>query len=290
MISGRRSEDVTNTPEDHASLVALNPSPTADTISAVIDFPTVQSGDDIRVSASSFVSYCECPERAAAHFRGIYGPDTKASFSGGLAHRVFARHLDRGEIESVQFEQVCREEIGSSNLNFKVAALGLKPSALGRVIEEVGLLYEKFKRLPVQGYEASEVYFEIEPTAGVSLVGRIDAVFDEEAGYKLVDWKTGALGEVALQLGFYAMLWALDRGELPGGIEAISVATGERYAEIPSRSGVEETAGRVAGMIDALRLAWETGSDLDRRGGPWCRYCPVLEGCREGAVAVEVSS
>lgn len=255
----------------------------------MIEFPELQPGEDIRVSASAFVSFVECPERAAAHFRGIYGPDTRASFSGGLAHRMFARHLDHGEIKSADFEQACREEIGSSNLNYKVAALGLRPSALSRVIEEVGLLYERFKKLPDEGYQASEVSFELEPAPGVTLVGRIDAVFDEESGHKLVDWKTGALGEAALQLGFYSMLWALDRGELPGRVEAISVATGERFAEVPTRRGVEDTVSRVAGMIDTLRNAWESGTELHRRGGPWCRYCPVLEGCREGAAAAELS-
>jgi hypothetical protein len=255
----------------------------------VIEFPAVEPGEDIRVSASSFVSFCECPERAAAHFRGVYSPDTRASFSGGLAHRVFARHLDRGEIPPAQFEQACREEIGSSNLNYKVATLGLKPSALGRVIEEVGLLYERFKRLPDEGYEASEVSFEFEPAAGVTLVGRVDAVFDEDSGAKLVDWKTGALGEVELQLGFYAMLWAFEKGELPGAVEAISVATGERYCEVPTRSGVQETARRVSNMINSLRRSWQSGSEMERRGGPWCSYCPVLDGCREGTAAVDVA-
>ncbi|MDH5371630.1 MAG: PD-(D/E)XK nuclease family protein [Acidimicrobiia bacterium] len=255
----------------------------------MIEFPPVQAGDDIRVSASSFVAYSECPERAAAHYRGIYGPDSRASFSGGLAHRLFARHLVEGEIEPAQFEQICREEIGSSNLNYKMAALGLKPSSLGRVIEEVGLLYERFKRLPSEGFEAAEVSFEVVPTPGVTLVGRVDAVFGGAEGSKLIDWKTGALGEVVLQLGFYAMLWALERGEPPGAVEAVSVATGERFMEVPSRGDIEETADRVAAMIDEMRAAWETGADLERRGGPWCRFCPVLEGCEEGSAAVRVA-
>jgi hypothetical protein len=260
-----------------------------DTIGFMIEFPDIRSGDDIRVSASSFVAFCECPERAAAHFRGLYGPETKASFSGGLAHRVFARHLEGGMIAPAQFEHVCREEIGSSNLNYKMAAVGLKPSSLGRVIEEVGLLYEKFKRLPSEEFEAAEVLLDVDPAPGVTLVGRIDAVFNHREGPTLIDWKTGALGEVVLQLGFYAMLWTLARGEIPGKVEAVSVATGERYAEVPSRADLEETANRVAGMINTLRESWEQAASLDRRGGPWCRFCPVLDGCVEGAAAVRVS-
>ena len=255
----------------------------------VIGFPEVIPGEKIRVSASSYVSFQECPERAAAHFRGIYGPDTRASFSGGLAHRVFARHLTSGEIPAGDFEQACREEIGSSNLNFKLPALGLKPSELGRVIEEVGLLYERFKRLPEEGFQGAEVSFTLTPAADVELVGRVDAIFDGPGGVRLVDWKTGELGEVVSQLGFYALLWALDRDELPGRVEAVSVASGERYAEVPHAADVEATARSVATMINELRQAWSEASDLERRGGPWCRFCPVLEGCGEGAAAVDIA-
>ena len=255
----------------------------------VIEFPEVTSGEKIRVSASSFMSFRQCPERAAAHFRGIYGPDTRASFSGGLAHRVFARHLTSGEIPAEDFEQACREEIGSSNLNFKLPVLGLKPSELGRVIEEVGLLYERFKKFPEEGFQGAEVSFLLEPATDVELVGRVDAIFGAPGGVRLVDWKTGALGEVVDQLGFYALLWALDRNELPGSVEAVSVASGERYAEVPHTGDVEETARQVASMIEVLREAWKESADLDRRGGPWCRFCPVLDGCSEGAAAVDIA-
>ncbi len=254
----------------------------------MIVFPEVPRGDDVRVSASSFVMFNQCPERAAAHYRGVYGPETRASFSGGLAHRVFARHLQEGEIAPGRFEQVCREEIGSSNLNFKMGEVGLKPSGLDRVIEEVGLLYERFKRLSVAGFEAAEVSFTLEPLDGVELVGRVDAVFDDQRGHVLVDWKTGALGEAAQQLGFYALLWTLESGDPPGAVEAVSVATGERYSEVPGRIEVQEVADSVAAMITSLRDTWRRGDTFERRGGPWCRYCPVLDGCNEGAAATRL--
>ncbi len=201
---------------------------------------------------------------------------------------MFARHLVDGPIPQQRFEQVCREEIGSSNLNFKIGELGLKPSGLDLVIEEVGLLYERFKRLDVAGFEAAEVSFSLEPAEGVELVGRVDAVFDDQRGPVLVDWKTGNLGEAALQLGFYALLWVLERGDLPGAVEAVSVATGEQYSEVPGRSDVQGVADGVAAMIGILRSTWRRGGDFDRRGGPWCRFCPVLDGCAEGAAATRL--
>ena len=48
-------------------------------------FPRVRPGDDIVVSATTFVSYERCPEQALGRLRGVYGPESRRSFTGGLA-------------------------------------------------------------------------------------------------------------------------------------------------------------------------------------------------------------
>jgi hypothetical protein len=127
---------------------------------------------------------------------------------------------------------------------------------------------------------------ESEPAEGVTLRGSIDAVFDDaSAGTRLVDWKTGGLGDPAPQLGFYALLWALEKHEIPGRVEAVSVASGERYEEVPSRAAVTDVAERVAAVVNDLRGSWETGEPLPRVAGPWCRWCPLLDECTEGQAA-----
>ena len=156
-------------------------------------------------------------------------------------------------------------------------------------MDEVGALYERFRTLGAEGFEGAEVPLESEPADGVTLRGKVDAVFgDRAAGTRLVDWKTGALGEPATQLGFYALLWALERDEIPGRVEAVSVASGERYEEVPTRAGLDEVTGRIVAMIDTLREAFDEGRDLDREAGPWCRWCPLLEECSEGQAAKAV--
>lgn len=251
-------------------------------------FPPVVPGDDVVVSATTFVSFERCPEQAAARLRGVYGPDSRVSFVGGLAHRIFARHLTSGPIDRAGLEAACREEIGSG-MNAKMTALGLKPSSLAGIIEEVGGLYDRFKTLGTEGFEGAEVSLEATPAEGVLLRGSVDAVFDAgDAGVRLVDWKTGGLGDPGLQLSFYSLLWALDRGEIPGRVEAVSVGSGERMEEVPTRAGIEETAASTAAMITALRESWRTGTDLERVGGPWCRWCPLLEDCPEGRAATRL--
>lgn len=256
----------------------------------VIEFPPVRPGDPIDISATSYLTYRRCPECAAARFRGEYGPDSRAGFSGQLAHRVFARHLEDGPISEGDFNQACREEIGAG-LNMKVGSLGLKPSQLNQVIEEVGELYERFKEMDFDAFADAEVGIEVSPAEGVILKGSIDATFDDGgAGIRLVDWKTGGLDDPTDQLSFYSLLWAMDRGDLPGKVEAISLKTGERHDAVPSRADVEQTAANVAAMVDVIRTGWETGLGLERYGGPWCRYCPLLDTCSEGQAASKVTA
>ncbi|MFQ5948576.1 MAG: PD-(D/E)XK nuclease family protein [Acidimicrobiia bacterium] len=251
----------------------------------MVEFPEVMSGEPVEISATTFVTFQQCPERAAGRLRGVFEPESRAGFAGGLAHRIFARHLRSGPITPDSFAQACREEIGEG-MNPKMTALGLTPKSLGTIIGEVGELYERFKLIPVDGFAGAELALVVEPSEGVVLKGMVDAVFsDDGAGVRLIDWKTGQVGEAGHQLSFYALLWVLNKGELPERVEAVSVRTGERMEEVPTRAGVGETARRVAQMVDRLREAWASGPDLPRHAGPWCRWCPLLEECEEGRAA-----
>jgi len=213
----------------------------------------------------------------------MYGPDTRPAFLGTLAHRIFSRHLTSGPIGSDEFVRACREEIGGSNLNHKLGTLEMKPSQLAGVIEEVRGLYERFVNFPGEGFDGSEVSLDHETDDGVSLVGTIDAVFREDlGGHRLVDWKTGEIGDAEEQLLFYALLWAIDHDEVPAYVEAVSVKTGERYRTVPSTEDVRRVAVEIGEMVNNIRKSWAEGLILERHGGPWCRYCPILEDCSEG--------
>ena len=256
-----------------------------------VEMPAMRAGDSIDVSATTYVTYLQCPERAAARLRGEYGPDSIPAFKGGLSHRIFARHLRDGEIPAEEFTQACREEIGAS-MNPKMASLGIRPGELRSIIEEAGSLYERFKSLQFDGFAGAEVAVEAEPAEGVRLLGKVDAIFDDpDYGVRLVDWKTGQIDpSTDDQLAFYSLLWAMDRDELPGVVEAISVKTGQRSEAVPTRADAELTAVRIAELVNAVRDAWASGAELPRHGGPWCRYCPLLDDCHEGRTAQKVLS
>lgn len=246
-------------------------------------------GDPVKISASTYVAWKKCPASAEARLQGLYPPDTRASFTGSLAHLIFARHLRDGPIPDDSFIQACREEIGDSNLNFKMSGLELgRITALQPLISEVRDLYARFVRFPAEGFAGSEVELSHElADDGVSLVGKVDAVFVEErGGHRLVDWKTGELGDPDEQMGFYAMLWAVVHGELPLGVEAVSVKTGDVHRARPGWPEVSRVANEVAEMVSAFRRVWEAGARSTRSAGPWCRFCAIFADCDEGQAAV----
>lgn len=253
----------------------------------MIVFPEVDPGEAVVVSGSTYVAYRNCPEQAVGRLRGEYGEDSVPGFVGNLAHRVFARHLRDGPIPAGDLDQACREEIGGG-LNPKLGSLGMKPSTLRPVIAEVGDLYEKFRRVTLEGCTGVEVALEAEPAEGVVVKGIVDAVFTGEGGGPVLrDWKTGQIGDVSRQLSFYGMLWALVHGETPERLDAYSVATGERYEETPTRDGLQATAADVARFVSIARRSF-AGEAADRTAGPWCRYCPQLPTCTEGSSAMAV--
>lgn len=237
------------------------------------------------------MTFRQCPQRANARFQGFYGEPTVVSFVGSLAHQIFKRHLTSGPIGGAEFETVCRQEMGKNhNLGNTLVELGLKPSDIKGIVGQVRDLYERFVRVPQDDFAAAEVMFEIEAAEALTLVGQIDAVFGQGARVRLVDWKTGALGEAEGQLMFYALLWALEHDQLPQSVMAVSVKTGETFSSEPSDDALGELALEVGAMVDELRTAWRNEVELERRGGPWCEYCPILDDCGEGALTMEMLS
>ncbi len=255
----------------------------------MLTFPQVAPGAPVTVSATQYVTYLRCPDRARHRSLGVYDEDSRPALRGMLAHRLFYRHLTGAAVTSKGVYQVCLEEIGE-RYNHKLPPLGLaRMSTLRPLLAEVGALYERFAQVDMAGLSEAEIDLVHRPFPGVTLRGTVDAVFDDEAGVRLVDWKTGALGEVEHQLDFYSLLWVLVRGELPVSVEASSVSTGDRYVAQPTIDGLTQVARQVAHLVDEIRTSLGSGDPLPRVAGPYCASCPVLSECAEGAAAVELN-
>ncbi len=253
----------------------------------MIEFPVPIPGDPVRISATLMTTYERCPGEAEGRLRGIYGEDSVASFTGALLHRVIRHHLEDGPIELESIPHVCRVEIGQGRLNSKMNAVGLGSSSrLEPIFASIAEKYERFQRYPQGGFQSAEHLIEVEPVEGVTLVGKIDAVFNDAGGLRLVDWKSGDLGSPRTQLGFYALIWAFHSGTMPSEIEVVSLGTGERHAERVTEAWLGSVAATVSDLASEIRRFWATGDPLPLSAGPGCRYCPLNDQCSEGQAAL----
>ncbi len=251
-------------------------------------FDHVESGDSFNVSATLYTAYLECPQKALGRLQGFYGKPSAASLKGQLAHKIFATHLDQGEIAAEDFNHVCRVAAGT-HLGGMMGELGMSISEFDAITLEVQALYDRFKALPFDGFRAAEMGFDLDAGSGITVRGSMDAVFDSDDGARIVDWKTGTyLSDKESQLEFYAMVWKLLNDEIPSAAEAMSVATGENVHLEPTEESVLATQADVGAMIEALRRAMAAGTDLERRAGPHCSWCPLLDDCAEGLTATRI--
>jgi CRISPR/Cas system-associated exonuclease Cas4 (RecB family) len=253
-------------------------------------FRRIPPGDEFPVSATLYVTYLKCPQQALARLQGVYPVPSVAAFRGSLAHRIFARHLVDGPIAAEDFSLTCRQEAGT-HFGGMMASLAMKPSEFRGMTDEIEQLYDRFKQVPTDGFEGAEVQVESEPVPGITLRGRVDAVFGDDDGTRIVDWKTGSyLDDSEPQLDFYAMAWRAANGSLPVAMEAVSLRTGEKRVSVPTEEGVARTEESVAAMIGELRSAIHDRSELTRSAGPYCRWCPLLDDCAEGTGALKILS
>ncbi len=69
-------------------------------------------------------------------------------------------------------------------------------------------------------------------------------------------------------------------------VEAISVRTGERENQVPTLSDMRQTLASLGDMVSNIRLVWQARTNAEKSAGPWCRFCPILDGCAEGQSTV----
>lgn len=109
--------------------------------------------------------------------------------------------------------------------------------------EELTALQAKFLALPYADRKPVAVEAPFALVLGPVVVrGRIDAVFQDEHGYEVVDWKTGASSDV-VQLAIYRLAWAaimgIDENQVRGTFVHIKSGIINTPARLPSREEVE---------------------------------------------------
>lgn len=135
-----------------------------------------------------------------------------------------------------------------------------------------------------------EVPFEIETTAGLSVRGRIDAVYPDAGGWEIVDFKSGRRRSepwLEVQLQAYAMAArTVDFGlERPDSIGVSFVYLGDGL-DVARTEADEEWMRAAEDKIEGL-AAGIVARSFDPVPSPACRSCEFVRFCPAGAAWLE---
>lgn len=205
-----------------------------------------------RVPASRFKDYVTDPAAVAAALRRpLPERPYRATRLGTLFHEwVEERYRPSGRTETLD---AWEDETDVDDER--------RGGGRGRVdaddARRLGELRATFERSEWAGLEPAEVEVEIHlPLAGRTVVCKLDAVFERDGRWQVVDWKTGRapadeaeLELRGLQLALYRQAWAAHRGVPPEDVDAVLYYVADdvvlRPDHVPDLDELEQLWGRV---------------------------------------------
>jgi RecB family exonuclease len=143
--------------------------------------------------------------------------------------------------------------------------------AHAQALQTVRNLYDRF--ITAEAPLEIEKPFRAElPDAPLTIIGRIDAVYQLPDGVEIRDYKTGSSVTDAVkaksratgsnQLALYALAWLLQHDEMPALLTLDFVETGQIGTVKKQAKSMETLQARLAGMCEALRAGrYEPGKD-----------------------------
>lgn len=257
------------------------------------------------VAATAVVTYAQCPQRFAWSFvRRLPRRVNRSAEFGTAMHRWIE---DRGRAQLL---------LGFDNDRFDDDAfadgIGDQPHDAAREPREPldasandsrrersrrAFLSSPYATLHPQRVEAAftlVVPSTVIPGSSHGVVrGRIDAVYEREAKFEIVDFKTGSAPHAAdrsdgVQLDLYALvavdLWGVDPSHLRTSFCYLA-RNGSDRAEIVSTIWTAERIEHVRAEL-ADRLAAISAGQFSPHGGSWCGGCDFASFC-PGAVTIE---
>jgi DNA helicase II / ATP-dependent DNA helicase PcrA len=218
------------------------------------------------VSVTGLVTYAQCPKR---FFWSEVDPLPRRRNLAAVAGTELHRRIELHQRGQIPFED-------------------LEPGLYDAMDEVVGgggfkaFLESRYGTEPARLIEAP---FALQTDSGYEIRGRIDAVYEREGNWEIVDFKSGRRTEEParmVQLQAYALAaiqvdFGLDKPEridvsfayLGGGLDVHTEHVDETWRNEASRN--------IEGVTSAIE-----GNRFDPLPGDWCHNCDFLRFCPEG--------
>jgi DNA helicase II / ATP-dependent DNA helicase PcrA len=241
------------------------------------------------VAATALVTYANCPQRFAWSY--VTPMPRRPSAAAGLGVRVHSWIEQQNRFPlSVDPLSSISEDILSAH----IMTHDDKPTGVFRPDREQRCR-ESFALTPYFSLNADRVESAfLLPVPGRTVIrGRVDAAYQRNGMYEIVDFKTGRVAapddpSARLQLDLYALvavdLWGVDPAVLQTSY--CYLAPGDDTEPLMvTESWSNEAVARVRGRIDQLLDAIELGR-FSPNGGSWCQSCDFESFC-SGALRTE---
>jgi DNA helicase II / ATP-dependent DNA helicase PcrA len=218
------------------------------------------------VSVTGLVTYAQCPKRFFwSEIDPLPRRRNPAAVVGTEIHRRIELH-QRGQVPfddlGPDLYDAMDEAVGGGGFNaFLESPYGSRPATL------------------------VEAPFSLRTESGYEVRGRIDAVYEREGAWEIVDFKSGKRKQDPsrmVQLQAYAVAATqVDFGiEKPEQIDVSFVYLGGGL-DVHTERADEAWRGEAASNLEDLTLAIEDDR-FDPMPGEWCRNCDFLRFCPEG--------
>lgn len=229
----------------------------------------------ILLSVSQIDTWLRCPQDF--YYRYVLAmplPPAPQLGYGSLIHSVIERiHLAREQGSTLKLQPLVDDVVA----NLPRAGYQSKRSrerAQTQAIETVQAVYKRFNNdaLPIE----TEWPFRLELTdMPLTIRGKIDAVYAEEKGVEIRDFKTGTGVRTAEQaksrvsgsgqLTLYALAWLELRGEMPAKLTLDFVETGQLGSIKKQLKSIDTLKTKLAVMVEQLKASqYPAGQDHTR--------------------------
>lgn len=258
-------------------------------LEAFDEFGERLEGRQLYMSKHRIATLLACEANAMAPDEFAWSP---ATATGQVSHRAIQLLVNwRGVPTPVELvdEAIARLSDGDGSLGQWLAGLpaGEESDLRGSAVERVTRFIEGFPPLDARWHPMAEARVQWPLDGPVVLAGKVDLVIgrpDRDVSTKvIIDLKTGRKAPRHRDdLRFYALVETLRTGVPPRKLASyyldVGVADAEDVSEGVLRAALRRTLDAIDVEVDLVTGAREP----ERRAGPTCRWCPLLDGCDVG--------
>ena len=235
------------------------------------------------LSASQIECWLKCPQDFYyKYILGMPEPDNPIATYGTAIHNAIQHIFEGRRNDHIPSLEMLETEVKAALPRSGYQSAGIRDRAHAQALQSVRTIYKRFTReaLPIGVEQAFGVPV---PNLPLKITGRMDAVYQQEDGVEIRDFKTSSSVTTpekaksratnSQQLSIYALAWQIKHDELPAILTLDFVETGQIGSVHKTQRSLDTLQTKLAGMITDL----QAGTYSPGKDHTYCSH-PLPEG------------